>query len=92
MISGARAQRQGFRRYREGLLRPGERNKTLTSLANTKPLVGAQHKEAQSLQWFLSEEVLSNVVDQALYTPENLAGQYSQRQDSPLNYLCPLMR
>ncbi|MDQ5830272.1 MAG: IS701 family transposase [Actinomycetota bacterium] len=54
-LFGARAQRQGFRRYLEGLLLPAERNKTLTALANTEPVVGAQHKEAQSLQWFLSE-------------------------------------
>jgi hypothetical protein len=39
----------------EGLLLPAERNKTLTALANTEPVVGAQRKEAQSLQWFLSE-------------------------------------
>src|SRR5215213_10806511 len=54
-LFGARAQRQGLRRYLEGLLLPAERNKTLTALANTEPLVGAQRKEAQSLQWFLSE-------------------------------------
>src|SRR5215216_5544668 len=52
---GARAQRHAFRRYLEGLLLPAERNKTLTALANTEPVVGAQRKEAQSLQWFLSE-------------------------------------
>jgi len=50
-----RAQRQGFRRYVEGLLMPEERNKTLTALANTEPVSGAQRKEAQSLQWFLTE-------------------------------------
>jgi SRSO17 transposase len=50
-----RSQREGFRRYLEGLLLPMERNKTLTSLANTEPVVGAQHPEAQQLQWFLSE-------------------------------------
>ena len=49
------AQRQAFRRYLEGLLLPAERNKTLTSLANTEPVVGAQRREAQGLQWFLSE-------------------------------------
>src|ERR671921_2633275 len=49
------AQREGFRRYLEGLLLPTERNKTLTALANTEPMVGAQRREAQSLQWFLSE-------------------------------------
>jgi hypothetical protein len=37
------------------LLLPAERNKTLTALANTEPVTGAQRKEAQSLQWFLSE-------------------------------------
>jgi SRSO17 transposase len=54
-LFGARAQRHSFRRYLEGLLLPAERNKTLTALANTEPVVGAQGKEAQSLQWFLSE-------------------------------------
>jgi SRSO17 transposase len=54
-LFGSRAQRHGFRRYLEGLLLPAERNKTLTALANTEPVVGAQRKEAQSLQWFLSE-------------------------------------
>jgi SRSO17 transposase len=54
-LFGARAQREGFRRYLEGLLLPAERNNTLTALANTEPLAGAQRKEAQSLQWFLSE-------------------------------------
>ncbi len=53
-LFGARAQRHGFRRYLEGLLLPAERNKTLTALANTEPVVGAQRREAQSLQWFLS--------------------------------------
>src|SRR5215212_6827769 len=54
-LFGARAQRHSFRRYMEGLLLPAERNKTLTALANTEPLVGARRSEAQSLQWFLSE-------------------------------------
>jgi hypothetical protein len=54
-LFAARAQRYSFRRYLEGLLLPAERNKTLTALANTEPVVGAQRKEAQSLQWFLSE-------------------------------------
>jgi SRSO17 transposase len=49
------AGRQAFRRYLQGLLLPAERNKTLTALANTEPVVGAQRKEAQGLQWFLSE-------------------------------------
>ena len=54
-LFGTLAQRQAFRRYLEGLLLPAERNKTLTALANTEPIIGAQRKEAQSLQWFLSE-------------------------------------
>jgi len=54
-LFGARAQRNSFRRYLEGLLLPSERNKTLSALANTEPVAGAQRKEAQSLQWFLSE-------------------------------------
>ncbi len=54
-LFSARAQREGFRRYLEGLLLPAERNKTLTALANTEPVDGAQRKEAQCLQWFLSE-------------------------------------
>jgi SRSO17 transposase len=55
LFGRACAQRDGFRRYPEGLLLPAERNKTLTALANTEPVAGAQQKEAQSLQWFLSE-------------------------------------
>ncbi len=54
-LLGTLTQRQAFRRYLEGLLLPDERNKTLTALANTEPVVGAQRKEAQALQWFLSE-------------------------------------
>jgi hypothetical protein len=50
-----RALRGGFRRYLEGLLLPAGRNKTLTAFANAEPVAGAQRKEAQSLQWFLSE-------------------------------------
>ena len=34
---------------------PAERNKTLTALANTEPVKGAQRREAQSLPLFLSE-------------------------------------
>ncbi len=34
----------------EGLLLPAERNKTITALANTEPVDGAQRKETQSLQ------------------------------------------
>src|SRR5204863_7486608 len=48
-------QREGFHRYLEGLLLPTERNKTLTGLANTEPVVGAQDQQAQFLQWFLTE-------------------------------------
>lgn len=43
----ARAQREGSRRYLEGLLLPVKRNKILTALANTEPVAGAQRREAQ---------------------------------------------
>ncbi|HEX4204257.1 MAG TPA: transposase, partial [Ktedonobacteraceae bacterium] len=54
-LFGKSNQREGFRRYLEGLLLPSERHKTLTGLINTEPLVGAQQPRAQALQWFLSE-------------------------------------
>jgi SRSO17 transposase len=54
-LFGKSNQREGFRQYLEGLLLPSERNKTLTGLVNTEPLVGAQLPRAQKLQWFLSE-------------------------------------
>jgi hypothetical protein len=41
-LFGTLAQRQTFRRYLEELLLPAERNKTLTALANTEPIIGAQ--------------------------------------------------
>jgi SRSO17 transposase len=53
-LFGKRNQRDEFRRYLEGLLLPPERNQTLPTLANTEPVTGAQHRHAQSLQWFLS--------------------------------------
>ena len=49
------AQRRGFRDYLQGLLLPRDRNKTLTGLADAEPITGAQHREVQRLQWFLSE-------------------------------------
>ena len=49
------AQRRGFRAYLQGLLLARDRNKTLTALAGTEPVVGAQHRAVQGLQWFLSE-------------------------------------
>ena len=49
------AQRRGMRDYLQGLLLPRDRNKTLTGLAGAKPITGAQHREVQRLQWFLSE-------------------------------------
>lgn len=54
-LFGKSNQREGFRRYVEGLLLPSERHKTLTALTNTEPMVGAQLARAQRLQWFLSE-------------------------------------
>jgi SRSO17 transposase len=52
---GSLAQRRGLRDYLQGLLLPRDRNKTLTALADAEPIVGAQHREVQRLQWFLSE-------------------------------------
>ncbi|WNI33937.1 transposase [Streptomyces sp. ITFR-6] len=49
------AQRRGFREYLAGLLLPRDRNKTLTCLAGTEPVAGAQHAAVQRLQFFLSE-------------------------------------
>jgi DDE superfamily endonuclease len=49
------AQRRGFRDYLQSLLAPGDRNKTLTALADAEPITGTQHREVQRLQWFLSE-------------------------------------
>lgn len=63
------SQRGAFRQYLAGLLRPAERNKTLTALANTEPVVGAQRPAAQRLQWFLSESTW----DAAAVTERRLA-------------------
>src|SRR5919112_5836793 len=49
------AQREGFRAYLQGLLLPRDRNKTITGLVGTEPVVGAQAAPAQRLQFFLSE-------------------------------------
>jgi SRSO17 transposase len=49
------AQRRGLRAYLQGLLLPRDRNKTLTALVGTEPIVGAQHAAVQGLQWFVSE-------------------------------------
>ncbi len=49
------AQRRALRDYLHGLLLPRERSKTLTGLAGTEPVLGAQAPPAQRLQWFLSE-------------------------------------
>jgi SRSO17 transposase len=49
------AQRRGFWEYLARLLAPRERNKTLTCLAGAEPVVGAQHRAVQRLQFFLSE-------------------------------------
>jgi DDE superfamily endonuclease len=49
------AQRRGLREYLQGLLLPRDRNKTLTGLAGAEPIAGAQHRQVQRLQWFLSE-------------------------------------
>src|SRR3954471_8451353 len=54
-LFGTLAQRRGLRAYLQGLLLPRERNKTLTALVGTEPVVGAQAAPVQRLQWFLSE-------------------------------------
>jgi len=54
-LFGKDNQRDGFRRYLEGVLLPTERHKTLTALVNAEPIMGAQEARVQSLQWFLSE-------------------------------------
>jgi SRSO17 transposase len=52
----SRSQRQALRDYVVALLAPRDRNKTLTALADTEPgRAGSMHREAQRLQWFLSE-------------------------------------
>jgi hypothetical protein len=55
-------QRRGFRDYLQGLLLPRDRNKTLTGLAGAEPIAGAQHREVQRLQWFLSESAWDHEV------------------------------
>jgi DDE superfamily endonuclease len=54
-LLGSLAQRRGLRGYLQGLLLPRDRNKTLTALADAEPVVGAQHRQVQRLQWFVSE-------------------------------------
>ena len=54
-LFGSLAQRRGFRAYLQGLLLPRDRNKTLTALVGAEPVAGAQHREVQRLQFFLSE-------------------------------------
>jgi SRSO17 transposase len=46
----------------QGLLLPRDRNKTLTGLADAEPITGAQHREVQRLQWFLSESAWDHEV------------------------------
>ena len=41
-VFGVLAQRESFRAYLQGLLLPRDRNKTLTALVGTEPLVGAR--------------------------------------------------
>lgn len=45
-------QREGLRRYLEGLLLPAERNKTLTGLANTAPGQGARRHARRACNGF----------------------------------------
>ncbi|MFJ8312814.1 MULTISPECIES: hypothetical protein [unclassified Streptomyces] len=54
-LLGTPAQRRGFREYLAGLPLPRDRNRTLTGLAGTEPVVGAQHASVQRLRFFVSE-------------------------------------
>jgi len=54
-LFGVLAQREGIRGYLQGLLLPRDRNKTLTGLMGSEPVVGAQAAPVQRLQSFLSE-------------------------------------
>ena len=56
------AQRRGFGDDLQGLLAPRDRNKTLTALADAEPITGAQHRQVQRLQWFLSESAWDHEV------------------------------
>src|SRR5215210_797142 len=76
---GTLAQRRAFRGYLQGLLLPRDRNKTLTALAGTEPLVGAQHPAAQQLQYFLSEATW----DGAAVNARRLAGLISDPATRP---------
>src|SRR5919202_751383 len=61
-LFGMLAQREGFRAYLQGLLLPRDRNKTLTGLAGTEPVGGAQAAPVQRLQFFLSESSWDAVI------------------------------
>ena len=50
-----RIQGQRFREYVAGLLLPRDRNKTLTALVGAEPIVQAQTRPVQQLQFFLTE-------------------------------------
>jgi SRSO17 transposase len=54
-LFGYLSQRRNFRTYLEGLLLPRDRNKTLTALVGTEPVIGAQAAPVQQLQFFVSE-------------------------------------
>src|SRR5215510_15057156 len=54
-VFGQLAQRRSFREYLLGLLLPRDRNKTLTALVETEPVVGAQAAAVQRLQSFVTE-------------------------------------
>src|SRR4051812_5772915 len=52
---GTLARRRAFREHLQGLLLPGDRHKTLPGLVVTEPVVGAQARSVQRLQFFFSE-------------------------------------
>jgi hypothetical protein len=78
-LFGTLAQRRSFREYLQGLLLPRERNKTLTALVGTEPIVGAQAAPVQRLQWFLSESAW----DVAAVNAQRLALLFSTPETRP---------
>jgi SRSO17 transposase len=79
------AQRRGLRDYLQGLLLPRDRNKTLTGLAGAEPITGAQHRQVQRLQWFVSESTWDHeaVNQQRILVLTRFPGHAESGQDGP---------
>src|SRR5690349_5436310 len=96
------SQRDGFRQYLTGLLLGSERNKTLTGLVNSEPVVGAQEARVQSLQWYLSESTWDAVAvnerrlelllkSAALRPSENRSEEHTSELQSRRDLVCRLL-